>query len=146
MIKNLTMLKTLLCIVAAVFVFQCNVLAQQYQHEDKIIAFYGQQRFSEFQQSNPALLELLDKYIDHGFYIQDINPDKYLEFIPLSNIALNDKNGGFVSVSDFLASYNTPQFNPLNYTFFPTSEVQIFRLSGVNKIIYILPQSAIVSQ
>lgn len=140
------MLKTLLCIVAAVFVFQSNVLAQQYQHEDKIIAFYGQQRFSEFQQNNPALLELLDKYIDHGFYIQDVNADKYSEFLPLSNIALNDKNGSIVSVSDFLIDYEAPDFNPLNYAFFPTSEVQIFRLSGVNKIIYILPQSAIVSQ
>jgi hypothetical protein len=140
------MLKRLLCIVVVVILSNTQSFAQQFQHEDKIVAFYGQQRFSEFQQSNPALLELLDKYIDHGFYVQDVNADKYIEFTPLQNIALASKNGNFVSINDFLADYGSAQFNPLNYSFFPTSEVQIFKLTGVNKIIYILPQSAIVSQ
>jgi hypothetical protein len=140
------MLKALLCIVVVILISNTNSYAQQFQHEDKIIAFYGQQRFSEFQQTNPALLDLMDKYIDHGFYVQDVNSDKYLEFTPLQNIALASKNGDYTSISDFLADYGSTQFNPLNYSFFPTSEVQIFKLAGVNKIIYILPQSAIVSQ
>ncbi len=140
------MLKTLLCIVVVILISNTNSFAQQFQHEDKIIAFYGQQRFSEFQQNNPALIDLLDNYIDHGFYVQDVNADKYSEFLPLQNIALASKNGDYTSINDFLADYGTPEFNPLNYAFFPTSEVQVFKLEGVNKIIYILPQSAIVSQ
>jgi hypothetical protein len=140
------MLKKLLCIIVVVVLSDSYAVAQQFQHEDKIIAFYGQQRFSEFQQSNPTLLELLDKYIDHGFYVQDVNPDKYLEFTPIADITLSNKNGGVITISDFLMAYQTPGFNPLDYAFFPTSEVQVFKLAGVNKIIYILPQNAIISQ
>jgi hypothetical protein len=141
-----TMLKKLLFLTVALYVSVSSSYSQQYQHEDKIIAFYGQQRFAELQQNDPALIDLLDNYIDHGFYVQDVNADKYLEFTPLQNIPLATKGGGFVAINDFLLEYASPGFNPLNYNFFPSAEVQVFKLSGVNKIIYILPQTAIISQ
>jgi hypothetical protein len=140
------MLKTVFFVTVS-FCFSVSAsFAQQYQHENKIIEFYGQQRFIELQQNDPALIDLLDNYIDHGFFVQDVNADKYLEFTPLQNIPLSAKSGGYVSVNDFLLEYAAPGFNPLNYSFFPSAEVQVFKLDGVNKIIYILPQHAIVSQ
>jgi hypothetical protein len=140
------MLQKLLFLTVTLFISISISFGQQYQHEDKIIAFYGQQRFTEFQQNNPALLDLIDKYIDHGFYVHEVNADKYLELTPLITIPLATKGGGDVSVNDFLLAYESLDFNPLNYNFFPSSEVQVFPLSGVNKIIYILPQSAIITQ
>jgi hypothetical protein len=59
---------------------------------------------------------------------------------------LNSKNGGFVSVTDFLADVESSDFNPLDYNFFPTLEAQVYKLKGVNKIIYILPQEVILAK
>jgi starvation-inducible outer membrane lipoprotein len=59
---------------------------------------------------------------------------------------LNTKNGGVVTVAEFLADVESSDFNPLDYNFFPTMEAQVYKLKGVNKIIYILPQDVILAK
>ena len=144
LIKNLTMLKTLLLILVIVTLSSTCAYSQQFQHQEKLVEFYGQQRYDELLQVDPALLNLLDNYVDHGFYVKNVSPGKYAEFTPIQYVPLADKNGDSVSISDFLLDYNSQNFNPLKYAYFPIEQVQIFKMEGVDKIIYILPYSSII--
>lgn len=121
-----------------------NIAFCQLTNPDKIIAIYGQQWLTETEASNPALLTLMDKYISYGFDVKNVSPGKYSEFVPLELIPLSAKGGGFVTIAEFLADFESGNFNPLKYKFFPGTDFQIFKLKGVNKIIYILPQESIL--
>jgi hypothetical protein len=120
-------------------------LNAQLLHEQEIRSSYGNEYFSQLQSHSPGILNLLDKYIDHGFHVKDIDPGKYQELEAISAIPLRAKGAGEVSIEQFLQELEGPNFNPLNYNFFPTNDVQIFKLSGSNKIIYILSQEAILA-
>lgn len=133
-------------IVFSCFLILNGTLFSQLNNSTLILDFYGQERVNKMESETPELLTLLDKYISSGFMVKDVSEGKYSEFIPLTTIALSRKEGGEVSVEDFLLDYQSPNFNPLNYKFFPGKDFQVFKLSGVNKIIYILPQEIILTK
>lgn len=137
-------MKTLL--IFSFFLSLNGALFSQLNNTSKILDFYGQERVDKMQSETPELLTLLDKYISSGFMVKDVSEGKYSEFIPLTTIALSRKEGGEVSIEEFLLAYQSPNFNPLNYKFFPGKDFQVFKLSGVNKIIYILPQEIILTK
>jgi hypothetical protein len=118
--------------------------SQDLQHADKIIEVYGQEWLDESELQNPALVTLLDKYVDHGFYVKNVSEGKYSEFTPIESVPLTVKGGGVVTVDEFLQDYESANFNPLKYQFFPGKDFQVIKLAGVNKIIYILPQDSIL--
>jgi len=118
----------------------------QIKNESKIIESRGQEWYAQMQTEAPDLLILFDKYLTYGFNIRNVSEGKYAEFEPMEFVPLNTKNGGVVSVAEFLADVESSDFNPLDYNFFPTMEAQVYKLKGVNKIIYILPQDVILAK
>lgn len=116
----------------------------QLNNADKITEVYGQEWLTETEANNPALLTLMDKYISFGFNVKNVSEGKYAEFVPMEFIPLSSKEGGTVTVEEFLTDFESENFNPLKYKFFPGKEFQIFKLKGVNKIIYLLPQESIL--
>jgi hypothetical protein len=118
----------------------------QINNETKIVESRGQEWYVRMQTDAPDLLVLFDKYLSYGFNVLDIIEGKYIEFGPNEFVPLNTKNGGFVTVAEFLTDVESLDFNPLDYNFFPTNVAQVYRLKGVNKIIYILPQDVILAK
>jgi hypothetical protein len=118
----------------------------QIENETKIVEKYGQEWYETVRIESPNLLSLIDNYISHGFQVLTVDEIKYANFQPLEFIENSSKIGGFTSVEDFLIKYDSPNFNPLDYNFFPTSKSQVFKLKGINKIIYILPQDLILDK
>ena len=123
-----------------------NFSFSQLKNESKIVESRGQEWYSRMQTDAPDLLVLFDKYLTYGFNIRNVSEGKYAEFEPMEFIPLSDKNGGTVTVTEFLADAASSDFNPLDYNFFPTMEAQVYKLKGVNKIIYILPQDVILAK
>jgi hypothetical protein len=118
----------------------------QIKNESKIVESRGQEWYAQMQTEAPDLLILFDKYLTYGFNIRTNSEGKYAEFEPMEFVPLNTKNGGVVTVAEFLADAESSDFNPLDYNFFPTMEAQVYKLKGVNKIIYILPQDVILAK
>jgi hypothetical protein len=131
-------------IVLTFLLFSTGTVFCQLINSDKITEIYGQEWLSETQTSNPALLTLMDKYITYGFNVKNVSEGKYAEFVPLEFVPLSAKEGGVVTVAEFLADFESANFNPLKYKFFPGKEFQVFKLKGVDKIIYLLPQESIL--
>lgn len=123
-----------------------NFSFSQLQNESKIVESRGQEWYLRMQSDAPDLLVLFDKYLTYGFNIRNVSEGKYAEFEPMEFIPLSDKNGGNVTVAEFLVDVESSDFNPLDYNFFPTMEAQVYKLKGVNKIIYILPQDVILAK
>ena len=125
--------------------FNC-ILFSQIVNSDKIIEFYGEERVAQWMNDDPSLLTLVDKYISYGFMVKTVSEGKYSEFTPLESVPLSAKTGGTVSVAEFLEDFQSDNFNPLKYKFFPQKDFQIYKLDGVDAIIYILPQDIILSK
>lgn len=123
-----------------------NFSFSQLKNESKIVESRGKEWYTRMQTDAPDLLVLFDKYLTYGFNIRNVSEGKYAEFEPMEFIPLSDKNGGTVTVTEFLADAASSDFNPLDYNFFPTMEAQVYKLKGVNKIIYILPQDVILAK
>jgi hypothetical protein len=129
----------------AVLMLSClDSLSQELTNETKIVGVYGQDWVDARKIDQPDLLILMDKYISHGFLIENVSEGKYQEIEPMEFIPLTSKTEQVVTVEEFLTDFASTTFNPLHYKFFPTQDVQIIKLKGVNKIIYILPQSSIL--
>lgn len=126
------------------FILLCGILFSQEKNTQKIIDVYGQVYYDRLHSEAPDLLVLIDKYIEYGFHVKTVSEGKYAEFVPLDFIPLSSKAGGEVSVAEFMEDVDSPDFNPLKYKFFPGKDFQVFKLNGVNKIIYILPQDSIL--
>lgn len=118
----------------------------QLTNEQKIIDVYGLEWVNQMKTDNPVLLQLFDKYVSYGFMVKAVSTGKYSEFQPLEYIPLRSKSGGEVSVAEFLEDFNSDNFNPLKYAFFPTTDFQVFKLKDVDFIIYILPQQEIMKK
>ena len=93
---------------------------------------------------HPVMLVLMDKYISHGFLVQEDTEGKFHALEPLEMIPLRTGQMDSISVEQFISEYNSPEFNPLRYLFFTKVEGQVFRLKGTNKMICILPQETIL--
>ena len=129
----------------AILMFSCFFsLSQELTNEAKIIEVYGQEWVDARKIDQSDLLMLMDKYISFGFMVKNVSEGKYQEFEPMEFIPLTSKIEQFVTVDEFLADFESSTFNPLQYKFFPKEDVQMIKLKGVNKIIYILPQSSIL--
>lgn len=111
----------------------------------KIIDAYGQAEYDEMSNSNPGMITLLNKYVSYGMEVIDMNP-KYNSEPILNEIQLRSKIEMSVPVTDFIADYNSANFNPLDYKFFPGTDVQIYRLTGTNKILLIHNQQTVLSK
>ena len=134
-------------VVTLIFIALFNgFLFAQVQNADKISEVYGQERMTQWSNENPSLITLMDKYISYGFMVKNVSEGKYSEFVPIETVPLNDKEGGSVSVAEFLEDFQSDNFNPLKYKFFPQKDFQIYKLDGVDAIIYILPQDIILSK
>jgi hypothetical protein len=132
-------------ITTTLFIFICVISFSQINHEDKIIEVYGQEWYSRMHVDAPDLLILMDKYVDHGFSVRTVSEGKYdAELVPLEFIPLVSKTETAITVEQFLLEAASPNFNPLRYQFFSTKDAQVYKLKGVNKIIYIIPQESIL--
>jgi hypothetical protein len=120
-------------------------LSQQVGNSAKIIEVYGQEWYNRMEVDAPDLLVLMDKYVDHGFSVRTVSEGKYdAELVPLEFIPLVSKTDTSITVEQFLLEAASPNFNPLRYKFFSTKDAQVYKLKGVNKIIYIIPQESIL--
>ncbi len=126
--------------------FSSLILFGQATNQEKIVAVYGQDWYDRELSENNQMIDLLNEYIKNGFTIQNISEGKFNEFVPISFIPLVSKNNDSISVEQFLLDVQTQDFNPLKYRFFPTHENQIFKLAGVNKIIYIKPIDFLINK
>lgn len=132
-------------IFTAILMFSCFIASsQELANEAKIVEVYGQEWVDARKIDQADLLVLLDKYISYGFMVKNVSEGKYQESEPMEFIPLTSKTEQFVTVGEFLTDFESPNFNPLHYKFFPTEDAQMIKLKGVNKIIYILPQSSIL--
>lgn len=132
-------------IFTVILMLSCFVASsQELTNEAKIVEVYGQEWVDARKLDQADLLVLLDKYISFGFMVKNISEGKYQEFEPIEFIPLTSKIEQFVTVDEFLNDFESPNFNPLRYKFFPTVDAQMIKLKGVDKIIYILPQSSIM--
>ena len=120
-------------------------LSQQVGNSAKIIEVYGQEWYNRMEVDAPDLLVLMDKYVDHGFSVRTVSEGKYdAELVPLEFIPIVSKTDTSITVEQFLLEAASPNFNPLRYQFFSTKDAQVYKLKGVNKIIYIIPQESIL--
>lgn len=142
LIRLLIMKKLLL--LCAILVCTCSSLAQS-DGTSMILEAYGQNRYDEMSSSNPGQIELLEKYALFGFHILPSN-DKYASFPELIEIPMRSKNGTTVSIQEFLQAFDSGSFNPLVYGFFPQNDIQLFRLQGTNRVVFIDRQSTILEQ
>lgn len=133
-------------LITLVFVVLFNGIAfSQLNHSDKITEVYGQEWFDRMQVDAPDLLVLMDKYISHGFSVRTVSEGKYeTEQEPIEFIPLVGKTNETITVQQFIQESESPNFNPLRYQFFSTKDAQVYKLKGVNKIIYIIPQESIL--
>ena len=121
--------------------------SQELENAGKIIEVYGQEWYDQRRSDNPDLLILMDKYVDHGFFVRSVSEGKYeQEQEPIEFIPLTSKTESYITVEQFIQEVESPNFNPLRYRYFSTNEAQVYKLKGVNKIIYIIPQEAILSK
>jgi hypothetical protein len=124
-----------------------SAVFSQLQNEAKIEAVYGSEWLNRMKTDAPDLLVLMDKYVEQGFFVRTVSEGKYeQEQDPIDQIPLTSKSNEFISVEQFLTEVESDNFNPLRYRYFPTKEAQVYKLQGVNKIIYILPQEIILSK
>lgn len=121
------------------------LFGQQYEHSQKIIESYGQEWYDTQLSTNPGIILLMDKYIDHGFMVKKVSPGKYSQFAPLTEIPLRSKTDEKISIEQFIEESKSPDFNPLRYNFFTGKIDQIFPLSGHDDtILYIYNQNTIL--
>jgi hypothetical protein len=109
----------------------------QLSAEDKIKIFYGEEWYNREINENPQWIEILKLYVSNGFKIISTDHGKYNELIPINEIILTSKTSQTISIQQFLEEYERENFNPLFYQFLPTNGTQVFKLEGVDKIIYI---------
>lgn len=115
------------------------------QNYDKVIEVYGETSFNEMQMTNPGALELLDKYAEWGMELVASN-EKYDLATPLQSIPLRSKSAESITIQEFIDAYNSANFNSLAYGFFPSNEIQVFKLSGTNYALLIQRQDTILSK
>jgi hypothetical protein len=126
--------------------FSSLILFGQATNQEKIVAVYGQDWYDRELSENKQMIDLLNEYINHGFLIKTVSEGKYSEFSQMAYIPLVSKDNDSVSVVQFLNDSEQIGFNPLKYRFFPTHENQVFKLAGVNKIIYIKPIDFLINK
>jgi hypothetical protein len=119
---------------------------QELVNEAKIVEIYGQEWVDSRKVVQPGMLVLVDKYVSHGFSVMDDLEGKFSMLEPLEMIPLRTEQMESISIEQFLLEYNSADFNPLRYLFFPKVEGQVFRLTGTNKLISILSQDSILSK
>lgn len=110
----------------------------------QIIEAYGQERYQTLLNTNPGMIELLEAYVDHGVKLIDMN-DKYLDRVPVNNIHLRSKSSESITVEEFIELFETEEFNPLNYSFFPNDSLQVFVLGATNKVLIIESQKNLLN-
>jgi len=125
-----------LIITLGIFLFSFSVFSQL-SAEDKIKDFYGEEWYNREINENPQWIEILKLYVSNGFKVISTDHGKYNELTPINEIILTSKTTQTISIQQFLEEYESENFNPLFYQFLPSTETQVFKLEGVDKIIYI---------
>ena len=128
------------CIIA---VCACFSAFSQNNHS-KIIEAYGEQRFQELLSSNPGMIDILDAYVDRGLKLIDLH-DKYTAEKQITRVQIRSKNNESISVEEFVQLFDSEEFNPLHYSFFPSASVQVFVLGSTNKVLIIESQQNLLN-
>lgn len=111
--------------------------------EQKVIDVYGQGYFNQMSTSDPGHILMLKKYAEFGLKVVPANA-KYASAPLLTDIPLRAKAHSTITVPQFLTEYNGGSFNSLEYGLFPSSEVQVYRLSGTSFVLIIEQQRTIL--
>jgi hypothetical protein len=118
--------------------FISNKVISQLSAYPKVLDAYGEEwTQNQITNNNNELLQFLTKYSEKGFLLEQVSIEKTVGITEISKIPTISKNNDSISISDFLIDYNSQNFNPLKYQFFPANEEQIYHLSGTNFIIRI---------
>lgn len=128
-------MKKLIFSVALILNFQLSYA--QVSSSEKIKLFYGDEWYNRENTENQQFILLLKNYIEKGFKVEDVSLGKYMELSPLTEIKLANKTNQTISIQEFLSDYESENFNPLVYQFFPANETQVYKLEGIDKVIYI---------
>jgi hypothetical protein len=125
-----------LIITLGLFLFSFPIFSQQ-SAEEKIKDFYGEEWYNREINENNQLIEILKLYVENGFKVISTENGKYNELTPLTEIKLASKTNQTISIQEFLLDYESGNFNPLVYQFFLANETQVYKLEGIDKVIYI---------
>jgi hypothetical protein len=113
-----------------------QALHAQVDFKSKFLAVYGEANWDDWEVTNPALLHYLEQYAERGVSLQPFNA-KYADAPLLDAIPLTGHPETQVAVSDFLTDFNSPDFNPLEYSFQVTNEIQVFRIPAAHQVLVI---------
>ncbi len=119
------------------FIFFSFSALSQLSAEAKIKNHFGVDWYDREVLENNQWIEILKVYVTEGFKLISIQQGKYNELTPINEVKLNSKSNEAISIQQFINEYESENFNPLQYQFFPTIETQIIKLDGINKVIYI---------
>ena len=128
-------MKRLVFTIASLLIFQFSY--SQVSTIERIKAFYGEEWYQRENAENPQFITIINLYLEKGFKVIDVSPGKYNELTPLTEIKLASKTNQTISIQGFLSDYESGNFNPLVYQFFPANETQVYKLEGIDKVIYI---------
>lgn len=92
-----------------------NYSYSQYSTTDKIVEYIGIDRYIELSEKGSFYLEQLKGRILYGYSLQDYHPDKNENYTVITSIQKrnHDKTYTTLSIDDFLAELNQPNFNIL---------------------------------
>jgi|GEM_PF-5418783 len=116
----------------------------QSDFRDKCIAVYGEANWEDWEATNPALLRYLEAFAARGVSLQPYH-EKYADAPMLDHIALTGHPETEVTLSDFLAHFQAPGFNLLEYNFQVTQEIQVFRIPIPGQVLVIASRSQLQS-
>lgn len=92
-----------------------NYSYSQYSTTDKIVEYLGIERYNELSEKGSFYLEQLKGRILYGYSLQDFHADKTENYTIITTIQKrnSDKSYTSLSIADFLAELNQPNFNIL---------------------------------
>ncbi len=122
------------CILCASFSFAQNNDAQ-------IQEVFGEAYLTDIKTSNPGLYSYFSNFCENGIRIEETMHEKYADAPVLNQIPLRNSEKSFISIEEFIADYNSSEFNPLKYLFTPAFETQVFRLGSTSYVVFIDSQN-----
>lgn len=131
------------CIIYVAALLCASVSYGQMTAAEKVKEIYGEQTCIEMETSNPGMLDVLEKYADHGIEVKPSTHGKYSNAELLTSIKLRGKVENSVSITEFLEDYDGGDFNPLKYEFFPSMKTEVYRLEGTTRLLVIKGQSSL---
>ena len=105
------MIRLFCCAAIAIFV-SMNLFSQT--TENKVKDFLGDARFSEYQNTNPGLIEYLKVKVDEGYMVSESVNEKKSSYQEIDHVFYNKTQ---ISIEDFIEALESEEFNILHYSF-----------------------------